>query len=393
VDLAVVSDPTALQKPDPARPEQPQPEQPGAGLHAAAVVERGSFTLALDLDVAPGQVVALLGPNGAGKSTALRLLAGLLAPSRGRVVLADRPLDDVDGRVHVPAEHRAVGVVFQDYRLFPHLTALENVAFGLRCQGVARNEARNRAQGWLERVGLADIARSKPGAISGGQAQRVALARALAPGPRLLLLDEPLAALDARTRLDVRADLRRHLAAFTGATVLVTHDPLDAMVLASHIVVLEEGRAVQRGAVADVARRPKTQYVARLVGLNLYRGRSAGTVVRLDRQDGAEQDGTAQDGTGTELVTCDHLDGPAYVAFPPTAVAVFRTRPDGSPRNLWPARVADMEPSNGGARLRLEGPISVLADVTAAAIAELQLVPGSEVWAAVKATDTHAYPA
>ena len=353
-------------------------------LEACAVVERGTFTLDLDLQVEPGQVVALLGPNGAGKTTALRLLAGLLAPTRGRVALEGRALDDVAARVHVPAERRAVGVVFQDYRLFPHLSALENVAFGLRCQGVAKPAARTRAAAWLERVGLAEFARSRPGAMSGGQAQRVALARALAPDPRLLLLDEPLAALDARTRLDVRADLRRHLGEFTGATVLVTHDPLDAMVLASHVVVLEGGRAVQRGPVAEVARRPKTEYVARLVGLNLYRGEAAGYVVRLD----------GPNGEPAHIATAHRAEGPVFVAFPPTAVAVHVTHPDGgSPRNVWPALITDIEPNNGGARLRLEGPVPVLADVTAAAVADLDLVPGRQVWAAVKATDTHAYPA
>ena len=352
-------------------------------LEAAAVVERGTFSLDLDLTVRPGEIVALLGPNGAGKSTALRLLAGLLPPTRGRVTLEGRALDDVAASVHVPAEQRAVGVVFQDYRLFPHMTTVENVAFGLRCRGVAKAEARAKATAWLERVGLGEYVRAKPGALSGGQAQRVALARALAPEPRLLLLDEPLAALDARTRLDVRADLRRHLAAFTGATVLVTHDPLDAMVLASHVVVLEGGRAVQRGPVAEVARRPQTDYVARLVGLNLYRGWSTGTVVRLE----PTADGTA------EIVTCDPLEGPAFVAFPPTAVGLFRTRPDGSPRNVWAARIADVEPSGSGVRLRLDGPVPLLADITAAAVADLDLVAGREVWAAVKASDTHAYPA
>lgn len=348
-------------------------------LDATIQVARGAFSLDVAMTVEPGQVVALLGPNGAGKSTALRVLAGLLPLTRGRVALEGRTLDDAAARLHVPAEARGVGVVFQDYRLFPHLTALDNIAFGLRCGGASKAESRAKAATWLERVGLTEHAKSKPAAMSGGQAQRVALARALAPEPRLLLLDEPLAALDARTRLDVRSDLRRHLEAFTGATVLVSHDPLDAMVLAGHVVVLEGGRAVQRGPVAEVARRPQTDYVARLVGLNLYRGHAVGSVVKL--------------ADGAEIATAEPADGDVFVAFPPTAVAVFRSRPDGSPRNVWPARVVDIELSGSGVRVRLDGPVPLLADVTAVAVAELELEPGREVWVAVKASDTHAYPA
>lgn len=342
-------------------------------------VSRGSFALELGLTVAPGEVVALLGPNGAGKSTALRVLAGLLQPTRGRVVLEDRPLDDAGAGVHVPPEQRAVGVVFQDYRLFPHLSALDNVAFGLRCRGASKQDSRAKAALWLERVGLADLASARPGSMSGGQAQRVALARALAPEPRLLLLDEPLAALDARTRLDVRSDLRRHLEAFTGATVIVSHDPVDAMVLADQVLVLEGGTVVQRGPITEVARRPQTDYVARLVGLNLYRGHAVGSTVKI--------------GHGAEIITAEPAEGQVFVAFPPTCVAVFRARPDGSPRNVWPARISDVELSGSGVRLRLAGALPLLAEVTAAAAADLDLVPGREVWAAVKASDIHAYPA
>ena len=172
-------------------------------------------------------------------------------------------------------------MVFQDYLLFPHLSALDNVAFGPRCRGTGKAEARQLALGWLDRVGLAEHARKRPRQLSGGQAQRVALARALATDPRLLLLDEPLAALDARTRLDTRAHLRGHLAAHPGATVLVTHDPLDAMMLADRLVIVEDGAIVQTGDAAAITTQPRTDYVARLVGLNLYRGRADGHDVRL----------------------------------------------------------------------------------------------------------------
>ena len=186
--------------------------------------------------------------------------------------LDDDVHDDPEAGVFVPPQARRAGVVFQDYLLFPHLSALDNVAFGLRAAGRPRREARREAAAWLERMRLGGLGGARPTALSGGQAQRVALARALAPAPRLLLLDEPLAALDAGARGLVRTELRRHLREFAGCTVLVTHDPLDAMVLADRVVVVEQGRVVQTGPPAQVARAPRTDYVAGLVGLNLYRG-------------------------------------------------------------------------------------------------------------------------
>ncbi len=342
-------------------------------MKARLVVERPAFRLDLALNVAPGEVVALLGPNGAGKTTALRALAGLEPLADGFI--------DLDGeKLHLaePAA-RPVGVVFQDYLLFPHLSALENVAFGPRSRGVPKAEARRTAMTWLERVGLGDFAAAKPGRLSGGQAQRVALARALAVQPRLLLLDEPLAALDAHTRLEIRADLRRRLAAFDGACVLVTHDALDAMVLADRLVVIEDGAVVQQGPPAEVARHPRTDYVARLVGLNLYRGDADGHLVRL--------------GPDVVLRAQEETSGPVFVAFRPSAVALYRARPNGTPRNLWEGRIDGMEPHGDSVRVHLDGPIAVAADITAAALADLDLTPGQTVWASVKATETHAYPA
>ncbi|MGC5561405.1 ABC transporter ATP-binding protein [Streptomyces sp. FR-108] len=345
-----------------------------AGLDARLVVERGTFRLDVALRVAPGEVVALLGPNGAGKTTALRALAGLTPlTARGRLRLDGTALE------RTPPEGRPVGVVFQDYLLFPHLTALDNVAFGPRCQGASRAEARARAAEWLGRLGLAEHVGAKPRRLSGGQAQRVALARALATRPRLLLLDEPLAALDARTRLEVRAQLRRHLADFEAVAVLVTHDPLDAMVLADRLVVVEDGRVVQEGAPADIARRPRTDYIAQLVGLNLYRGEADGHAVRLD--------------AGPSITTTEALRGPVFVAFPPSSVTLYRDRPTGvSARNLWACEVAGLETHGDQIRADLTGALPLAADLTTVAAAELDLHPGAAVWAAVKATQTHAYP-
>ncbi|UWE11626.1 ABC transporter ATP-binding protein [Actinacidiphila bryophytorum] len=351
-----------------------------AGLDAHLLLDRGSFTLDVALSVRPGEVLALLGPNGAGKTTALRALAGLAPLTGGHLRLDGETLEDPALRRRTPPEARPVGVIFQDYLLFPHLTALENVAFGPRCQGMSRAAARALAAGLLDRMGLADHAGAKPRRLSGGQAQRVALARALATGPRLLLLDEPLAALDARARLDVRAELRRHLAAFEAVAILVTHDPLDAMVLADRLVVIEDGRRVQEGTPAEIARRPRTDYVARLVGLNLYQGQAAGHTVRL--------------APGLTLTTTEAVDGPAFVAFPPGAVTLHRERPDSSARNAWPAAVTGMESHGDQIRVALTtAGLPLTADLTPVSVAELLLTPGAEVWASVKAAQTHAYPA
>ncbi|MFE9602185.1 ABC transporter ATP-binding protein [Streptomyces hokutonensis] len=346
---------------------------PDKGLDAHLVVDRGTFRLDVELTAAPGDVVALLGPNGAGKTTALRALAGLVILTDGHLRLDGAELD------RTPPESRPVGVVFQDYLLFPHLTALDNVGFGPRCQGATRAESRAIAAEWLERMGLAEHAGAKPRRLSGGQAQRVALARALATRPRLLLLDEPLAALDARTRLDVRAQLRRHLAEFEAVAVLVTHDPLDAMVLADRLVVIEQGKIVQEGTPADIARHPRTDYIAQLVGLNLYKGSADGHTVTLD--------------TGPVITTTENLTGEVFVAFPPSAVTLFRDRPTGaSARNLWHCEVAGLETHGDQIRVDLTGELPLAADLTTVAAAELDLHQGALVWAAVKATQTHSYP-
>lgn len=350
-----------------------------ASLRARLLVDRGRFQLDIDFTVAPGEVVALLGPNGAGKTTALRTLAGLVPLTEGRVELDGRCLDD-GASTFVRPELRPIGVVFQDYLLFPHLSALDNVAFGPRCRGASRAESRRLAHEWLGRVGLAELGRHKPRQLSGGQAQRVALARALAVEPALLLLDEPLAALDARTRLDTRAELHRHLGRHPGATVIVTHDPLDALVLADRLIIVEDGRIVQEGDAASITAQPRTDYVARLVGLNLYRGRGDGHTVTLP--------------DGMTLSAADTVDGDAFVAFAPAAVALHLESPQGSPRNTWAATVVGVARHGDYLRVQLTGGVGeAAADITAAAAAALRLEAGQRVFAAVKATETRAYPA
>jgi molybdate transport system ATP-binding protein len=361
------------------------PREPA--LTVAGRVERGAFALELDAHVAAGEVLGVLGPNGSGKTTLLRVVAGLEALTTGSIRLGGVALDDVDAGSWVPPEHRPVGIVFQDYRLFPHLSVRDNVAFAPRSRGAGRAEARATADNWVERLGLAPLSGRKPRELSGGQAQRVALARALAADPGVLLLDEPLAALDARTRLDVRTALRGHLSEFDGPVLVVTHDPLEAMVMADRLLVVEDGVVVQEGSPSVVARHPATDYVARLVGLNLYAG-------ALDRSTGT----VTLDGGGRLMATVSADQSPegddsrVLVALQPSAVGVHTTQPDHlSPRNVWPGTVVGLELLGDRVRLEIRGEPVAIVDVTPAAVAELGLVSGSAVWLTAKATETVAY--
>jgi molybdate transport system ATP-binding protein len=356
----------------------------------AGEVRRGGFRLALDFSVAAGEVLGVLGPNGAGKTTLLRTLAGLGALSRGRIELAGAVLDDPGRQLFVPAERRPVGLVFQNYRLFPHLTVRDNVAFAARVGGAGRLVARRQATGWLERLGLVELAGRKPAQLSGGQAQRVALARTLAAEPGLLLLDEPLAALDARTRLEVRAELRRHLGSFGGPSLLVTHDPLEAMVLTDRLLVLEDGQVVQQGTPAEVARRPASQYVARLVGLNLYSGVLGSDSAVTLQHSGA--DGTAGGGV-LHAAASGPSGGRVLLALRPSAISLHTERPrHASPRNVWPGTVTGVELLTDRVRVQVAGSPPALVDVTPDAVAELDLAAGAPVWLSAKATEIECYP-
>ena len=363
------------------------------------VVRRGSFELALDLEVGPGEVLGVLGPNGAGKSTLLRAVAGLVELAEGRLAVGGRTWQDQD--TFVPVEERRAGVVFQDHRLFPHLDVLDNVAFAARSAGAGRAASRRTAHDWLDRLGLGDLAARRPRDLSGGQAQRVALARALAREPEVLLLDEPMAALDAGARIEVRAFLREHLADFTGPTVLVTHDPLEAMVLADRLLVVEQGRAVQQGTPAEVARRPASSYVARLVGLNLWAGRlerDVGTGDPGTRGEGGAGHRVRLDGGGTLAVTGPDgglepgAAGRVLVSLRPSAITVHTERPGHtSTRNVWSGPVAGMEVLADRVRLQVLGEPAALVDLTPASVAELGIVPGREVWLSAKATELEVY--
>jgi molybdate transport system ATP-binding protein len=339
---------------------------------SARVVERD---VDVALEVADGETVAVLGPNGAGKSTLLAVAAGLLRPDDGRVVLDGVELTGPG--VWVAPHARRIALLAQDPLLFPHLSALENVAFGPRSSGTPRRTARDQARTWLEEVGVADLAGRRPGQLSGGQAQRVAVARALAADPRLLLLDEPMAALDVAVRPALRQSLRRVLA--DRSALLVTHDVLDALLLADRVVVLEGGRVVESGPTSDVLAHPRSAFAARIAGLNLIAGTWRDGVVH------------GPDGTQVQGLTTDPAPGPGddvVAVFRPSAVSVFREAPGGSPRNSLAVAVTELEPYGDQVRVRAG---DLAADISVLSVAELDLVPGVRVTFSVKAAEVAVY--
>lgn len=359
---------------------------PGSGLQARVQVRRGDFELDVSLDVGVGEVLAVLGRNGSGKSTLLAALAGLLRPDSGHVTLEGRVLTDPAARVQVPPHRRRIGLLAQQPLLFPHLSVLDNVAFGPRATGTSRKAARAKALRHLAEVDATEFAARRPGQLSGGQAQRIALARALASNPDLLLLDEPLAAVDVEIAPALRSLLRSLLT--DRLTVVVTHQVIDALVLADRVVVLDGGRVVEQGPTLEVLTRPRSAFAARLAGLNMLPGTA--TLNGLRTADGTEIIGADPAGEPTAV------GQDAVAVFAPAAVAVHVTAPGGSPRNVIRDSLAVLEPQGGLVRVR--GETGLAADITPGSVAELGLRTGSPVWFVVKATEvavhpTHAAPA
>ncbi|MFC7404340.1 ABC transporter ATP-binding protein [Georgenia alba] len=348
----------------------------------ARVPERG---FDVDVTVPAGEVVALLGPNGAGKSTVLSLAAGTLRAADGEVRVGDRRVSDA--ATWLPPHARRVALLAQDPLLFPHLDVLANVAFGPRAAGASRTDAERRARATLETVGAAGLAERMPGTLSGGQAQRVALARALAPDPEVVLLDEPLSALDVTGATEVRQVLRRVLRDAGRAAVLVTHDLLDVLAVADSVVVLQDGRVVETGAALDVLTRPRSSFAAQLAGMNLVAGRLGPDGESVTAPGGLVLHGLPDAG-------CEP-GGAVAATFSPRAVSVHAHAPGGSPRTAVPARVEVLERQGELVRVRCRaaGDHTMSADITPAAVGALDLAPGTEVVLAVKAAEVRLSPA
>jgi molybdate transport system ATP-binding protein len=345
-------------------------------LHAVVAARH----LDVALELAPGETLAILGPNGAGKSTALGVAAGLLRPDSGHATLDGKTLFRLDGgRGLWSAPHlRGIVLLAQDPLLFPHLSALDNVAFGPRSAGASQGAARETGRHWLAEVEALDLADRRPGQLSGGQAQRIAVARALAADPELLLLDEPMAALDIHTAPLLRRLLKRVLAG--RRAILVTHDALDAYMLADRVAILDGGRITEHGPTREVLQQPRSAFAAGLSGLNLLSGTV--TATGISTEEGLEVAGHQETPADAGL--------PGIAVFPPSAVSVFLQAPAGSPRNSFTVTISELEPHGDQIRVRAGG---LRADITPSAAADLALAPGMPVQFVVKSAEVTVYPA
>jgi len=352
-------------------------------LSLALEARVGTLELAVELEVPAGGCLALAGPSGAGKTSVLRAVAGLLRPARGRVACGGETWLDAAAGVDLPPERRRCGYVFQDYALFGHLSAWRNVAYGLR--GVPRARRRDDALALLERFGVAQLADARPPTLSGGERQRVALARALAARPRALLLDEPLAALDARSAAAAARELGSVLRELEAPAILVTHDFAEAALLGDAVAVLDAGRIVQRGSPAELAAAPASSFVADLTGAVVLRGRA-----RVG-EDGLTR--VALDGGG-EVVATAPASGEVAVAVHPWEIALepAGTAAAGSARNRLDVEVLSVTEVGNRVRVGLAAPQPLAAELTGASAAQLGLAPGVRAIASWKAAATRVVP-
>ena len=376
----------------PADPSARSPEAPAAlaGEAGESVAVRVAGTMAargwdVDAELRPGLVTAVVGHNGAGKSTLAQVIAGTLRVDSGTVSIGERVVDDA--AAFVPARRRGVALVSQASRIFTHMSVLANVAFPLRVRGVGRAEARAAALEQLRAVGIADLASKRASDLSGGQAARVAIARALVFRPEVLILDEPTAALDVEATAQVSAVLRERLAGSGITTLLVSHDIAEVLSLASHMIVMGEGRIVEEGEPARVLASPASVFAARLAGLNIVSGPPVARpgMVGVRVGDGALWAASDSVAPGEESAR-------VALTFPPEAVALSREEAHASPRSVLPGVVAgiDVDGSLVSVRVALAEGVSVTARVTAAAWSELGLGVGDRLWASVKATQVRA---
>ena len=353
-------------------------------LAVDVALRRGKFEVRAAFEAEAGETVALLGPNGSGKSTLVLAIAGLLPPAEGTITLDGDVLDDEGG--HVPPDRRPIGVVFQDLLLFPHLSAVENVAFGLRARGTDAGDARARARHLLDRLGLGDRADARPRDLSGGEAQRVALARALIGEPALLLLDEPLSALDVGTRIEVRELVREQLRGFPGVRVVVTHDPVEASALADRLILLEDGRVTQIGSPQDIRAAPRSRYAADFVGVNAFQG-------RLERlADGAGGIAVGEDAEVVVPWPEAFSGGDVIALLRPADVTLSLEAPTGSARNVFDGPVSWVAVDGELARVRVASVPPLVAAVTLGSVDRLGLREGVLVWASFKAVEVRVLP-
>ena len=376
------------------------PESPrdgGRGQDLQVAFELADRDVVVDLEVEAGRTTALIGPNGSGKSTVCSVVAGLLDAENGQVVLGGRVLDGPGGFVR--AGRRRVALLSQEPGVFAHMSVLGNVVFALRCQGVSRAEATRRARAELAAVGADHLASRPGGALSGGQAARVALARALATGPRLLVLDEPMAALDVTARQEMRRLVARRCAEEGLTLLLVTHDVLDLTALAEDVVVLDRGRVVEQGPTARVLSAPRSDFVAHLTGTAVLTGvvdgdaeapglrLPSGQVVHGRPREDATDGHVGEQGHRDDHDEVLHPGAPGIALVPPDAVALYRQAPHGSPRNVLTGRVTGLERSGAlvSVRLELEERQRLSAAVTAGAVAELGITEGRQVCCVIKA--------
>ncbi len=370
-----------------------------------------SFHLNLAFSAETGKTTVLLGESGAGKSTVLRLLAGLLRPQQGHISLNDTTYFDSERRIVVPPQERPFGYVFQDYVLFPHLSVFENVAFGLRAQHLPRSLIQQRVSKALEQVYLTGLNGRRPAQLSGGQQQRVAIARALALQPRLLLLDEPLSALDVQTRREVRQELRHILVDVGITTVLVTHHYLEALLFGHSILVLDHGQVIQQGSQRDLLERPRSAYVAELVGMNFFHGhvlsceakRLCTIRVENGEQSGQPLEVMAAFEEASSVTAIPETGQEAYVVVDPRSITLYATSPDSSARNVFYGEIVQIlrlgssntgNGNDGSVRvsLLLDAALPPLtAEITEASASRMELSEGKKIYAAFKATEARAY--
>jgi molybdate transport system ATP-binding protein len=348
-------------------------------MDASLEIELAHRLSRLDLDVSltvGRETVALVGPSGAGKSTVLAAVAGLLRPHRGRIEHDTRPLLDTDRGIDVPPDERRVGLVHQDGALFPFMSVLDNVAYGVRGEGRRR---RHGAREVLERFGIGHLAAARPTNLSGGERQRVALARAVAAEPQILLLDEPLSALDAVTKVDVAGELERTLTDLRLPTILVSHDFEDVVGLADRVAVLQAGRIIQSGTARELVEAPSSPFVASLAGVNYF----AGTAVRQGNLTKVRADDWA-----SLLVSTDAEDGAVGAVVAPWEVSLSQRMPDSSALNAVTGPVRRITLVGNRLRITLDSRPAVVAEITEESARHLGLAVGVPMVASWKATAT-----